>query len=189
MPYRVRPTGVRLCLLQHRQDVAGGILEPGDVRAAVLRQAAHHALLVLGHPLGALELPPGGAQPGEGRVDVIDLEVEDRVVGGGVVGLAVDERVAALGVVQREQGVLLVEHLDADAERLAIELAGLGDVVDGEAAECLVVGEHEWSSLVDVFKKTTRRPGTHRWRQLASTARRSSAGAMLWLTEKTLSGS
>src|SRR4029453_80286 len=181
MPYRVRPTGVRLCLLQHRQDVAGGILEPGDVRAAVLGQAAHPPLLVLG--------APAAAQPVDGRVDVIDLEVEDGVVGGGVVGLAVDERVAALGVLQREQVVLLVEHLDADAERLAIELAGLGDVVDGEAAECLVVGEHEWSSLVDVFKKTTRRPGTHRWRQLASTARRSSAGAMLWLTEKTLSGS
>jgi rod shape-determining protein MreB len=123
-------------VLEDGQDVARGVGEPGDERSA----ASADALGVLVYPLVTLEVHAPADQFVDGRVDVLDQEVEDGVRGRRVVGLRVDQRVAVASQVQREQTVLL-GHLYA--ERLTVELPGLVKVVDGEPAECLAVLEHE----------------------------------------------
>src|SRR5687768_168616 len=72
------PAGRALsAVLDHRQHVAGRVLEPGDGRAAL----AHDALLVLRELVVTLELDAPGAELIHGGVDVVHLEVEDRVAG------------------------------------------------------------------------------------------------------------
>ena len=90
-------------------------------------------LLVLVEALEALELDAALRERVDGRVDVGDREVEDRVVGGPVVVLLVDEdRVIPADLDQD----VLHQGLDAQPERLAVErLRGLG--LAGEAAVCL----------------------------------------------------
>src|SRR5580693_8427885 len=124
-----------LAVLQDRQDVTRRIGEPGDERAA----APVDALGVLLHPRVALEAHASAGQLIDGRVDVVDLEVEDGEAGRGVIGLRIDQCVSAAGQPQREQAVLFGYP---QAERLGVELPGLIDIADGEPAECLGVREH-----------------------------------------------
>ena len=57
-----------LAFLQHRQHVAGRVLEPADVRAA----AAHDPALVLLEAVVALELHAARGELVDGRLDVVD---------------------------------------------------------------------------------------------------------------------
>jgi hypothetical protein len=68
-----------LRLLQHGDDVAGRVPEPGDVRALATAEAAHDALLVLDLTVVLLELDAARGELRDGLVDVVDREVEDRV--------------------------------------------------------------------------------------------------------------
>src|SRR5438105_12180479 len=114
-------------LLEHREDVAGGILEPRDRRPA----AAEDALLVrLELALVALEAHAGLRQPGDGVVDVLDREVEHREARRRVVLLRIDEDRSPAAELQVEHAVLLG---DVEAERLAVELLRPRYVVGGEA--------------------------------------------------------
>src|SRR5437870_10071098 len=67
-----------LAFLKHRQDVARRVLEPGDVRSP----GPVNALLVLAS-LGQAVVPFQPHSPADqfvdGRVDVVHLEVQDRV--------------------------------------------------------------------------------------------------------------
>src|SRR5690348_3925675 len=74
----LHPGRYRLALLQHGQDVPGGVLEPGDVRAA----GPVDALVVLVHAVVLLQVDAAPDQLVHGRVDVVHPEVEDRVGGG-----------------------------------------------------------------------------------------------------------
>src|SRR5580692_9811474 len=121
--------------LQDGEDVAGRVLEPGDVGAA----GPVDALVVLAAAVIFLQLDAPADQFVHGRVDVIDGEVEDRVGRRRVVGLGVDQRVAAAGQVQGQQAVLLGS---LQPERLAVELLRRLEVVDGEPAERPGVLEH-----------------------------------------------
>ena len=112
-----------------------GVLEPGDVRARV----AEDPFLILSEAVVALEPHATCGERVDGRVDVVDREVQDRVVRGRVVGLRVDQRLTVAGDVERQQPVL---HRRLEPERIAVEPARLVDVVNGEAAERPGVGEH-----------------------------------------------
>src|SRR6266446_5156630 len=130
-----------LSLLEHRQHVAGRVLEPGDVRAL----AASHALLVLLEAVVALEADPLRGEFVDRLVDVVNREVQDGVVGRRVTRLRVDQRGAVTREVQGQQAVLL---RSLQAERPAVELFGFLDVIYGEPAKCLGILEHEcllWS--------------------------------------------
>src|SRR5215211_3716380 len=79
-----------------------------------------------------------------------------------VVRLRVDQDVAAPGDLQPEQAVQLGYR---QAERFAVELARLVQVVHGEAAECLRVFEHYGrlsSGMVRSCHKTAAPPKSHR---------------------------
>src|SRR5690349_3338495 len=127
-----------LHLLQHREDVARRVLEPGDRGAG----AAGDALLVLFETLVALEADAALGEPVDGGLDVVDLEVEDGVGGGLVVGLAVDECVATVAELQRHHAELVAQHLGTEAERVGVEGPRLVEVVDGEAVGGFGGGEH-----------------------------------------------
>src|SRR5260221_14287581 len=75
-----------LALLEHRQDVACRIAEPGNVRPSTTADA----LLVLRRALVTLEPHPAGGQLIDGLVDAVDREVQDRVGRGRVIGLRDD---------------------------------------------------------------------------------------------------
>ena len=91
------PDGHLSTQLEDGEDVARGILEPGDRRP----RAAGDALLVLLEALVPLETHAARGQLVNGRVDVVDREVEDGVGRGGVIRLGVDERAPIAGKVQR----------------------------------------------------------------------------------------
>jgi len=124
-----------LLLLEHGQDVAGWVFEPGDVRPC----SAENAALVVVGVVVALEVHAARGQFVDGRVDVVHLEVQDRVGSRRVVGLGIDQRVAATGEVQRQQVVLLG---CLQPERVGVELPRLLQVVHGETAVGLGVREH-----------------------------------------------
>ena len=89
----------------------------------------------------AQNLDPTLGEPVDRGVDVVDPEVEDRVVRRRVVGLGVDDRRPRATVeVQREDPVL---DRRLDAEGVAVELLCRLDVGHGEAAEGLRVLEHD----------------------------------------------
>jgi hypothetical protein len=83
--------GPASAFLQDGEDVAGWVLEPGDVGAA----DPVDALVVLAEAVILLQLDASAGQFVDGRVDIIDGEVEDRVGRGRVIGLGVDQRVPA----------------------------------------------------------------------------------------------
>src|SRR5215468_11866752 len=116
-----RPTtGHSLVLLDHREDVAGRVLEPGDERAALAVDALGVDEVVV------LELDAPRGELVDGRLDVGYGEVEDRERRGRVPGaLGVDDRVPAPGDVQRQDAVVLG---DRQAEYPA-EFPGLLGVV------------------------------------------------------------
>jgi hypothetical protein len=89
--------------LQHRQHVAGRVLEPGDERPLLTEDAS----LVLLEPLEALEFDAALDQTVDGRVDGGNLEIENGVASGLGARLFVDERPAVVGVVKPHQPVLL----------------------------------------------------------------------------------
>jgi hypothetical protein len=64
--------------------------------------------------------PPPASQFADGRVDVVYTEVEDRIAGGYVIGLRVDQRAAAAGQVQRQQPVVFGR---AEPEGLSVEFS------------------------------------------------------------------
>src|SRR5262249_5874369 len=127
--------GRALPLLQHRQDVAGRVGEPGDIWPPT----SADALLVLRGVRVAQQPHSPGGQLVHRLVDVIDREIQDRVGRGRVIGLGVDERVPAARQVQRHQPVLL---RGPDAERVAVQLPRPLQVVHGEPAERVRVLEH-----------------------------------------------
>src|SRR5215204_5723301 len=92
-----------LLLLEDRQDVAGWILEPGDVWTV----GPEHPTVVLFDGGVAFEAHPPGGQRVDGLVDGVYLEVQHGEVGWGRVGLWVDQRVASVRVVQPHESVLL----------------------------------------------------------------------------------
>src|ERR687887_575752 len=133
-----RPAGS--AVLDDGQDVAGRVLEPGDLGAA---GGAHDPLLVLGEAVVALEANPPRGQLVDGLVDVVDREVEDRVGGRREVGAEVHHDVAAAARLHLQHAVLRVRLADPQAERLPVERPGRLQVVDREAAVCLAVLEHQ----------------------------------------------
>jgi rod shape-determining protein MreB and related proteins len=144
-----------LALLEHRQDVARGVLEPGDVRSA----GPVDAPVVLAHPLVPFQLHAAADQLVHGRVDVVHDEVQDRVVGRHVIGLGVHQRVPAARQVQPEQPVL---DRRVEAKRLAVERPGRLQVVDGEPAERPGVLKHGILLLVTTGSQAAKlgiRPG------------------------------
>src|SRR5215217_6370612 len=82
--------------LEYGQDVAGGVLEPRNVRAS----AAEDALLVLLKAVVALEAHSTLGQLIDGLVDVLNREVEDGERRRGVVRFGVDQYVPQAGDVQ-----------------------------------------------------------------------------------------
>ena len=105
-------------------------------QAMYARAGPVDALGVLAHAVVLLQVNAAADQLVHGRVDVVHPEVEDRVGGGLVAGLRVDQGVPAAGQVQRHQPVLLGR---ADAQCLAVELPRRLKIVDGEPAERLGV--------------------------------------------------
>ena len=91
-----------LIYLEHRQDVAGRIPEPGLPRAGM-----GDALLVRPDRLlvVALERDAGLREPVHGRLDVVDREVQDRVLGGHVAGPDVGQHRVAVPGLERQQPV------------------------------------------------------------------------------------
>src|SRR6266567_2691029 len=81
-------TPATLVQLEDRQDVSGGVAEPGDRRTVL----AHDPLVVLAAVLVDLERDAALHQGLDGRVDVVDREVEHRVVRRLVAGLGIHER-------------------------------------------------------------------------------------------------
>src|SRR5919106_2013367 len=97
-----RPYSIRCLLLpEDRQYVAGRVLEPRDVRPL----PAGDALLVLLEAVVALKAHAAARKLVDGTLDVVHLEVQDRVGGRGVVGFHVDERVSVAGEMQRHKAV------------------------------------------------------------------------------------
>src|SRR5918994_6163406 len=84
--------GSPLGLLQHRQDVAGRILEPRDRRAIAARDAA---LVLPGFLAVVLECHACREQLVDGSLDVVDREVEGRVGRRLVIVLRVDQHPSA----------------------------------------------------------------------------------------------
>src|SRR6202158_2121596 len=67
-----------IAVLDHGQEVAGGVLEPGDVRAPILRPAAQDAFLVgLRTAVVVLELHAPASQLVDRRIDVVNHEVQN----------------------------------------------------------------------------------------------------------------
>jgi rod shape-determining protein MreB len=131
----IRSLLAALLLLEDGEDVPGRVLEPRDVWTLV----SADAFLVLADALVPLELRAAGDQFVDRGVDVVNLEVEDRVSGWRVVRLRVHNCVATASQVQREESVLL---RDSQPECLAVELLGRSQIVDGEPAERLRIREH-----------------------------------------------
>src|SRR5215210_139777 len=130
------PTTYPLLRLQHRQDVARRVFEPGDLGAVAARDAA----LVLVDSLVALELDAARAQLVDRGAHVLDREVEDRVRGRGEVRLRVDHDRPVSRELESEDAHGPVA--DPQAERVAVEGTGGVDVRHREAAECFRVSEH-----------------------------------------------
>lgn len=86
--------------------------------------------------LVAVEADPAGSQLVDGGVDVLDFEVEHRVAGRRHIRAEVHQHVA-IGELQFRHPVLVVEHLDAEAESPLVELPGPPQVVDGKPADRL----------------------------------------------------
>ena len=128
---------VTSALLDHRQDVAGRILEPGDRRAA----EPEDALVV--DALVPLELDADAGQLIDRRLDVVHREVQDGVLGRYVLlTLRVHQHLLARGQLQMQHAVLLRHR---NLQRLGVELLGRRHVVHGEAAERVCRVEHEGS--------------------------------------------
>src|SRR5215213_682859 len=125
-------------LLDDGQHVAGGVGEPGDVRAV----AAHDAILILREALVALQLHAAAPQLGRRGADVRDGEVEDHVGRRGEVGLLVHQDPLTATELQGQQPRHLLDVGGPQAQRAGVELPGLGQVVHGEAAVGLGVLEH-----------------------------------------------
>src|SRR5260370_7079528 len=81
---------IHSCLLEDRQDVAGRVFEPRDVRASIVGEAACDSLVVR-DPRVVLELDALPGQLVESLVDVVDGKIEDRVGRGLVIVLRVDQ--------------------------------------------------------------------------------------------------
>src|SRR5215213_382320 len=147
--------------LDDREDVPGGIAEPRDGRSV----PAHDAALVLRRALVELERDPALRQGVDGRVDVLDGEVEHRVRRRLVVGLGVDERRPVARQVQRHEPVLLG---GPQPEDVFVEPLRRVQVVDRDPAECLALAEHRrllwWGSGL---LQTARRGRTHRGSTIA----------------------
>src|SRR3954447_11964997 len=99
---------------EHREDVARGVLEPGDGVAGL----AGDAPLVLTEVRISLEDDPRGDELVDGRFDVVDREVQHRERRRLVVRLRVDDPAAATREADAEQAVVL-GHVEA--EGLAVE--------------------------------------------------------------------
>src|SRR6266571_3395895 len=75
----VTPSGI----LKHRENVASRVCKPGDIRAHVVRPAAHDPFFVHVRYLGVLlELHAALAQFSHRLIDVVDLEVQNGKRGG-----------------------------------------------------------------------------------------------------------
>ena len=162
---------------EHREDVPGGVLEPGDRRPPLLA-AADNPLRVLLEALVALERDACGREPVDRLVDVLYREVEDGERRRHVVVLGIEEDVGAAAEMQR-QPVHLVG--DVQAEGLAVELLCTRNVVHREAGERLAVLEHfELLSSVWVAGAPTAPPSSCaalRRRRCGATCRRCTAAA------------
>src|SRR6266849_10173576 len=125
-------------LLEDAEDVAGRVLEPGDVRPATCRCAAGDAFCIRQLAV-VLELDAFADQSIHRSVDVVDGEVEDRVGRGDVVGFGVNEG----GVSSRNlQAQALRTLFDIEAKRSAVKLFRHSEVVHRKTAERPGVLEH-----------------------------------------------
>ena len=86
---------------------------------------------------------PARGQLVDGRVDVVDREVQDRVGRRREVRLRVDQRVAVTGEVQHHQAVLRVEHGRLKPERLAVELAACSTSSTAKPLNALRARKHD----------------------------------------------
>src|ERR1700682_965227 len=85
-----------LALFDNRQEVPGRVLEPGDIRAPMLRPAAQDAFLVrLRNIVVVLELHAPTCEIVDRRVDVVDPEVQDGDRGRLVIALGIGKHCTA----------------------------------------------------------------------------------------------
>src|SRR6266567_1511067 len=134
------PAGARWKLLgfHDREDVSGRVLEPGDGGTAA---AAGDALVVGLDARLVIDLEAHAAllQARHGGLDVLDRDVEDGERRRGVIGLGIDERLAAARELQLQT---LGFFRDLQAQGLAVEFLCLPDVAHREATEYLRILEH-----------------------------------------------
>src|ERR1700730_11531656 len=103
-------------LLDDRQDVPGRVLEPGDVRASILRPAAQNAFLILlGTIVVTLESDAPIREIIDRRIDVIDPEVQDSECVWLVITLGVGKDATATGQVEPHPHPVI---LDSQSQRL-----------------------------------------------------------------------
>src|SRR6476646_6609213 len=139
-----------LVVLEDGEDVAGRIREPGDPRPD---RRARDTPLVLVEPVVPLDRDSALRERIDGGVDVVDREVQHRVVARDQIGLRIDQRVTSTRKVQREKRPVFVGHVDA--ERASVKRLRLLQVADGEAAERLRVPEHDCSFLENNLETAT----------------------------------
>ena len=161
------------------------MLPAGSLNQAMAGPVAHDALLVLAEAVEALEPTPRAASASTAAS--MSSTGKFRIVYSRACGPASGRPACAVaGDVQRQHAVLLG---GLDPERLAVELARLVDVVDGEAAERLGVGEHvSLLSLVCVLIETGRGARTHRRRRGIVCTREHDRSTVLRCTTRSRAG-
>src|SRR5260370_21962064 len=123
---------IHSCLLEDRQDVAGRVFEPRDVRASIVGEASCDSLVV-GDPRVVLELDALSGQLVESLVDVVDGKIEDGVRRGLVIVLRGDKDPVADFQPETRRNLL-----ELHAQRVSVVGFCRHQVVDSTAAECLL---------------------------------------------------
>src|SRR6266849_1117734 len=107
-------------LLDDRQDVPGRVLEPGDVRAPVLRPAAQNAFLILlGTIVVTLEADASAREIIDRRIDVINSKVQDGERRWLVITLGIGKHGTAPGQMEPHPHAVII---DFQSQRLGVEL-------------------------------------------------------------------
>src|SRR6266851_1317848 len=128
-------------LLYDRQHVPGRVLEPGDVRAPILRSAAQDAFLILlWTSVIALELRPSTGEIVHRRIDVIDHEIQDGERRRLVIPLGIHKHCAAARQVKSRPHAVI---FDFQSQGLRIEFPDAWQVRHGKAAECCLRLKHD----------------------------------------------
>src|SRR6185369_6941793 len=131
-------------VLEHRDDIAGRVLEPGDRRSLRATRDPLLVLLEVGIPLHP---DPGRDEAVDGGIDIGHREIEDREVRRGMVGLRVDQDGRGAAEMELEQAPF-ARVADIEPEGVAVEGPRGLDIRDGEAGEGGGVVEHRGPPVI-----------------------------------------